>query len=238
MLKQICLSAMLLSASAGLWAQKKPKTDPKKTEPKNTPVTPAKADEFSQALGVAIGENLKQAGLSEKDVNFTDLAKAMELAFKNQSPIQNAQAQEMVNKKIQEIQAGKSAEQAKAGKEFLVQNAKNPNVKSLPSGLQYEVLKAGDGARPILSDKVKVHYHGTLIDGKVFDSSVDRGEPISFQLSGVIKGWQEGVALMPVGAKYKLYIPHELAYGERPAGSIPPFSTLIFEVELLGINVD
>lgn len=240
MLKQILLSAALLSASAGLWAQKGgKKPDPKttKTEPK-TNATTAKADEFSQALGVAIGENLKQAGLSATDVNFMDLAKAMEAAFKGEAPIPSGKAQEVVNQKITAIQAAKGAEQAKAGKDFLIANAKKAGVKSLPSGLQYEVIKEGEGARPTLSDKVKVHYHGTLIDGKVFDSSVQRGEPISFQLNGVIKGWQEGVALMMVGSKYKLYIPHELAYGDRPAGSIPPYSTLIFEVELLGINVE
>jgi FKBP-type peptidyl-prolyl cis-trans isomerase len=100
------------------------------------------------------------------------------------------------------------------------------------------VLTPGTGNKPSLTDKVKVHYHGTLIDGKVFDSSVDRGEPIAFPLNGVIQGWQEGVQLMQVGAKYRFFIPHELGYGSRPAGQIPPYSTLIFDVELLGINVE
>ena len=105
------------------------------------------------------------------------------------------------------------------------------------SGLQYKILKKGDGAKPSATDKVKVHYHGTLLDGKVFDSSVDRGEPISFPLDGVIKGWTEGVQLMPIGSKFKFFIPSDLAYGDRGAGGdIGPGATLIFEVELLAIE--
>ncbi|WP_196159250.1 FKBP-type peptidyl-prolyl cis-trans isomerase [Reinekea sp. G2M2-21] len=123
------------------------------------------------------------------------------------------------------------------GKTFLLENAKNVNVQSTDSGLQYEVLRAGTGAEhPKASDSVKVHYHGTLIDGTVFDSSVERGEPISFGLSQVIKGWTEGLQLMVVGEKTRFYIPSNLAYGNRAAGKIPPGSVLIFDVELLGIN--
>jgi FKBP-type peptidyl-prolyl cis-trans isomerase len=118
-------------------------------------------------------------------------------------------------------------------------NGKREGVKTTASGLQYEVLKPGTGAKPAATDTVKVHYHGTLIDGAVFDSSVDRGEPISFPLNGVIKGWTEGVQLMPVGSKYKFVIPSELAYGERGAGGkIGPNATLIFEVELLAIEAE
>lgn len=124
----------------------------------------------------------------------------------------------------------------KAGKEFLAANAKKANIKTTPSGLQYEVLKEGKGTRPTLQNTVKVHYHGTLINGKVFDSSVERGQPIEFGLGQVIKGWQEGVALMTPGSKYKLYIPHELGYGGQNAGQIPPYSTLIFEVELFEVK--
>ena len=127
---------------------------------------------------------------------------------------------------------------SKEGRDFLAANAKKPGVVSLPSGLQYEVMtKGAGGAKPTATDKVKVHYHGMLINGKVFDSSVERGEPISFGLNQVIKGWTEGVQLMSVGDKWKLFIPSELAYGERGAGNvIPPYAALIFEVELLGIN--
>jgi len=131
-----------------------------------------------------------------------------------------------------------AAEKAiKAGQAFLESNAEKEGVVTLPSGLQYEVLVEGNGARPTINDKVKTHYHGTLADGTVFDSSIDRGEPISFPLRGVIRGWQEGIPLMPIGAKYRFYIPQELAYGMRsPSPSIPPGSMLIFDVELLGIN--
>lgn len=122
-----------------------------------------------------------------------------------------------------------------AGEKFLAENAKREGVTVTASGLQYEVIKMGEGNKPSATDKVKVHYHGTFIDGKVFDSSIERGEPISFGLNNVIKGWTEGVQLMPVGSKFRFYIPQELAYGKWN-GPIPPFSTLIFEVELLGIE--
>ncbi|HHT61557.1 MAG TPA: FKBP-type peptidyl-prolyl cis-trans isomerase, partial [Bacteroidales bacterium] len=120
---------------------------------------------------------------------------------------------------------------------FLEDNKKDSSVIETPSGLQYKVLKMGEGAKPQASDKVKVHYHGTTIDGTVFDSSVNRGEPVTFSLNQVISGWTEGLQLMPVGSKFKFFIPYDLAYGERGAGKIiPPYSTLIFEVELLEIN--
>lgn len=122
------------------------------------------------------------------------------------------------------------------GEQFLAENGLKEGVITTASGLQYEVIKMGKGQKPVASDKVKVHYHGTLIDGTVFDSSVDRGEPIVFGLNQVIKGWTEGVQLMPVGSKFRFYIPQELGYGAQQAGSIPPYSTLIFEVELLGIE--
>jgi FKBP-type peptidyl-prolyl cis-trans isomerase len=119
---------------------------------------------------------------------------------------------------------------------FLAENALKEGVKTTESGLQYEVIKMGKGKKPAATDRVKVHYHGTLIDGTVFDSSVERGEPTSFGLNQVIAGWTEGLQLMPVGSKFKFYIPQELGYGSRSTGSIPPYSTLIFEVELLGIE--
>ena len=123
------------------------------------------------------------------------------------------------------------------GKIFLEENANREGVMSTASGLQYEIMKPGNGPKPSVTDNVKVHYHGTTIDGNVFDSSVERGEPISFPLNRVIKGWQEGVALMPVGSKYKLFIPYDLGYGAQGAGAaIPPYATLIFEVELLDIE--
>ncbi len=122
------------------------------------------------------------------------------------------------------------------GEQFLAENALKDGVKVTDTGLQYEVLRMGKGAKPAATSTVKVHYEGTLIDGTVFDSSIQRGEPIEFPLNGVIKGWTEGLQLMPVGSKFRFYIPQELGYGAQSAGSIPPYSTLIFEVELLGIT--
>ncbi len=134
---------------------------------------------------------------------------------------------------------GKAAENISAGTAFLAENSKNEGVQSTASGLQYQVLQAGTGTiHPTAKDRVKVHYHGTLLDGTVFDSSVDRGEPISFGLSQVIRGWTEGLQLMVEGEKTRLFIPSSLAYGNRAAGKIKPGSTLIFDVELLGINAD
>ena len=145
-------------------------------------------------------------------------------------------AQGIHDQKMKHNQDVKTEKLTKAGKDFLAQNAKKPGIKTTASGLQYEVLKQGNGAVPTKTDKVKVNYEGKLIDGTVFDSSYQRGEPAVFGLNQVIKGWTEGIALMPVGSKWRLYIPQELGYGERQSGKIPPYSTLIFDVELLGIE--
>jgi FKBP-type peptidyl-prolyl cis-trans isomerase FklB len=145
-------------------------------------------------------------------------------------------AEKLQQNKMQANRKAKAEKLTKAGREFLTANAKKPGVITTPSGLQYEVLTQGTGDVPQKTDKVKVHYEGKLIDGTVFDSSIQRGEPAVFGLNQVIKGWTEGLALMPVGSKWRLYVPQELGYGERQAGKIPPYSTLIFDVELLGIE--
>jgi len=137
---------------------------------------------------------------------------------------------------VQKQQGEKALGNKKVGQEFLAANSKKPGVVTLPSGLQYQIIKAGAGPKPKLTDMVRVHYHGTLIDGRVFDSSVDRGQPIELNVNGVIPGWTEALQLMPVGSKWKLFIPSELAYGDRQAGQlIAPGSTLVFDVELLDI---
>ena len=147
-----------------------------------------------------------------------------------------AKAETIQEKKMQYNKQVKTEKLTKAGKDFLVENAKKPGIVTTPSGLQYQVLTQGNGVVPQKTDKVKVNYEGKLIDGTVFDSSYQRGEPAVFGLNQVIKGWTEGLALMPVGSKWRLFIPQELGYGERQAGKIPPYSTLIFDVELLGIE--
>ena len=137
---------------------------------------------------------------------------------------------------LEEEAKAQFAQVREAGEKFLAENAKRSNVVTLPSGLQYEIITEAIGQKPTASDKVKVHYHGTLIDGTVFDSSVRRGEPATFGVTQVIQGWVEALQLMPVGSKWKLYIPYNLAYGEQGAGQmIAPYSALIFEVELLEI---
>lgn len=146
-------------------------------------------------------------------------------------------AQDVSNKKSEANRQAKIAVQTEKGRAFLAENAKKPGVVSLPSGLQYKVLKQGDGIVPQKTDKVKVHYEGRLIDGTVFDASSKHGnEPATFRPDQVIKGWTEALTMMPVGSKWQLYIPQELGYGERAAGQIPPYSTLIFDVELVGID--
>ena len=193
-------------------------------------------DKISYALGLSMGQNLMSSGV--ENLNYQDLAQGIEDVLTKQQPkISYQEAQQVLNQFFQELEA-KVAKAARAdGELFLAENAKREGVKVTASGLQYEVLEATIGQKPKATDKVKVHYEGTLIDGTVFDSSYRRGEPITFPLNGVIAGWTEGLQLMSVGSKYKFFIPYQLAYGERGAGqSIPPYAALIFTVELLGIE--
>ncbi|HPE40969.1 MAG TPA: FKBP-type peptidyl-prolyl cis-trans isomerase [Bacteroidales bacterium] len=192
---------------------------------------------ISYALGANVGESFKSNGI-EIDFNaFKDgFLAGMEGNNKFTPDEMNAIFQQL-NQMIQSKQsAGAEAEKAK-GQKFLDENKSKEGVITLPSGLQYKVITMGTGAKPSATDVVKVHYHGTTIDGTVFDSSVQRGEPISFGLNQVIPGWTEGVQLMPIGSKFIFYIPSHLAYGDQGAGgAIKPGATLIFEVELLGIE--
>ena len=193
-------------------------------------------DSLSYSVGIMIAQGMKQQGL--KELNSQDLAKGLEDALKgNPLQIDEANAAKIFQDHLQKQKEKEHADVVTAGKEFLAANAKRPEVTTLPSGLQYEVMKEGTGPIPTAKDKVKVHYHGTLIDGTMFDSSVERGEPTSFGVTQVIQGWVEALQLMKTGSKWKLFIPSNLAYGERGAGPvIKPFSTLVFEVELLEIE--
>ncbi len=193
-------------------------------------------DKISYAIGLSMGQNLRSSGVTR--LEYADLAKGIQDVLEGQKPqITYQEAQTILGRFFSELESRIAGEQKKAGEDFLAANAKRAEVKTTPSGLQYEILEATIGQKPKATDKVRVHYEGTLIDGTVFDSSYKRGESISFALNQVIKGWTEGLQLMSVGSKYKLYIPYQLAYGEQGAGgSIPPYSALIFTVELLGIE--
>lgn len=249
------LFAALSIVSVGAMAQAN-KTTTAKTAPKPATKAPATTavfknnlDSVSYAVGLRIVENLKANGLEK--VNMALLQKAMnDAAQKKPALLNEAAINQCMSKFSQEVNATKmeemrkenavaSAANRKEGQAFLAENAKRAGVVTLPSGLQYEVLKAGtDNTHPTLASRVKCHYTGTLLNGTKFDSSVDRGEPITFPLSNVIAGWQQALPLMTVGSKWKLYIPADLAYGDnpQPGGAITPGATLIFEVELLGIE--
>ena len=187
------------------------------------------AVDLNYAIGVVMANQFKSQGFENLDVEA--VKKGMADFYSGTTTIDANAAGAMVQQKVVEMQEG-------AGKKWLEENLEtNKNVKVTESGLQYEVLTPGSGASPESTDEVTVHYVGTLTNGTEFDSSVKRGQPASFPLNRVIKGWTEGVQLMNIGSKYRFYIPHELGYGARGAGgSIPPFSTLIFEVELLSIK--
>lgn len=193
-------------------------------------------DSVSYSLGVNIGENLKT---QFPDINLKNFELAIKDVLDNQKvpKISGADAQKVIQNYFQKQQAKASESVIEEGKKFLTENSKKDGVITLESGLQYEIIKSGEGAKPTINDQVTTHYHGTLLDGTVFDSSVERGQPATFPVSGVIKGWTEALQLMTVGSKWKLFVPYDLAYGERGAGpKIGPYTTLIFEVELISIN--
>jgi FKBP-type peptidyl-prolyl cis-trans isomerase FklB len=193
-------------------------------------------DSVSYSIGVNIAKNLKSQGIENVDAE--TMAKAIKDVYGTKTLLINPdEANRFLGTYFQKMQQKKAEENTARGKKFLEENKNKTGVVTLPSGLQYQVIKEGTGEKPAATDKVTVHYHGTLIDGTVFDSSVDRGQPASFGLNQVIKGWTEGVQLMKVGSKYRFFIPAELAYGEQsPSPVIGPNSTLIFDVELLSID--
>ncbi len=192
-------------------------------------------DEVSYALGLSIGQNFKASGI--KAITSEDFIAGLQDALAEREPqMTTERAREVINQLFMRLQQEEAELNAAAGKEYQEIMRHKSGVVTLPSGLQYEIIREGKGAKPKATDKVRVHYHGTLINGVVFDSSVERGEPAEFPLNAVIPGWTQILQLMPVGSKWRVVIPSELAYGSRGAGDvIRPNMTLIFEIELLDI---
>jgi len=240
-MKNIILAIILLLFSSGeaLFAQKSNKKGTKK-DAKPVLVLTNFSDTISYMIGTDIARSLKQNNLQvNQEILFQGIRDGMNgkdtLFTKEQFNTYMQRLQKELRKKMEEEQA-KEAERNKAiGKKWLEDNKKKPGVMETASGLQYKVIKEGQGPKPGPNSTVKVHYEGRLIDGKIFDSSYDRGEPLELSLTNVIKGWTEGLQLMPVGSIYELYIPSELGYGDRSLPNIPAGSVLIFKVELLDI---
>ena len=193
-------------------------------------------EKLSYALGLLIGHNLK--GMNIDGLVTAEFTRAVEQVLKGEKvEMTEVQAQGMVQEFMKEQQEIAGREVRESGEKFLADNAKREGVTTTASGLQYEVLTEAIGQKPVATDSVRCHYEGRLIDGTVFDSSYQRGEPTSFPLQGVIKGWTEGLQLMSLGSKFRFFIPYTLAYGAQGAGgAIPPYAALVFDVELLGIN--
>ncbi|MCY7349934.1 MAG: FKBP-type peptidyl-prolyl cis-trans isomerase [Cytophagaceae bacterium] len=252
-MKKVFLVACSFSVAFAVSAQTKkppPRTAPKpaataKPAPANSAVLlKTQNDSLSYAIGVNLGQNFRNQNL--QGISGSTLGRAVDNVLKGQktllSPDQAAAILNTYSTKMREQQMKEQAKQfepnKKAGEAYLAANKSKDSVVTLPSGLQYKILKKGEGPKPTANDRVKTHYHGTLIDGNVFDSSVQRNEPISFAVTGVIPGWTEALQLMPVGSKWRLFIPYQLAYGEPgSAPTIQPYSALIFDVELLAIEL-
>lgn len=192
-------------------------------------------DKLSYALGLSMGQNFKGSGVDK--INVSDFAAALQAVYAGEKPeMTYDEAKQVVQEYFTNLQARAGEENAKAGRDFLANNAKQEGVVVTESGLQYLVVKEGSGKKPDPNDVVTVHYTGRLIDGTVFDSSVERGEPATFAVGQVIAGWVEGLQLMSEGAAYRLFIPSELAYGEHGTGPIQPNSALIFDVQLIKVG--
>jgi FKBP-type peptidyl-prolyl cis-trans isomerase len=233
------MAAILTLGSPATHAAETPAAKPQKAEA-SPPA--AQRDKTSYSIGLDVGRNIKGTGA---DLNVDMIIKGIRDAFGNQKPMYSdeeraaamAAFQAEVQQRRQQAMQAAGEQNRKAGEAFLVENKKKPGVITLPDGLQYRIVKEGAGKKPVETDTVEVQYRGTLINGTEFDSSYKRGRPATFTLGGIIPGWREALKLMPVGSKWELYIPPQLAYGERGAGGqIGPNATLIFEVELLAIK--
>ncbi|MCF2491844.1 FKBP-type peptidyl-prolyl cis-trans isomerase [Dyadobacter chenhuakuii] len=247
-LEKTILAALVAGVlvTTGSEAQTIKKTTKPAATVKKAPSTPVKAaatpavlknkmDSLSAAIGVSFSNSLNSQGIS--DINTEVLTKTINASLKGgKTAFTPEDANKFIGEYFQKLTEEKGAVFRVEGEKFLEENKKKEGVVTTESGLQYQIIKAGEGPKPAATDKVKTHYHGTLTNGTVFDSSVERGEPVEFPVNGVIKGWTEALQLMPVGSKWKLFIPYQLAYGERAAGpQIPAYSALVFEVELLEI---
>jgi FKBP-type peptidyl-prolyl cis-trans isomerase len=239
-MRNLLFIAFLLSIAHASLAQAPTTQPPKAKAPVPAPAKPAAPalkttlDSVSYAIGLMDGKFFKQQGFNQ--INGTLLGKGFSDALSGKTILTPEQADGVIRRQLQAMARKNIDKNIQDGKTFLANNAKRPGVKQTSSGLQYEVLKEGDGMRPTDSSTVKVHYEGTLLNGKKFDSSRDRGEPTSFPLNRVIAGWTEGLQLMKAGSRYKFYIPHTIGYGETGAGeNIPGGAVLVFDVELLEV---
>ncbi|HSB91925.1 MAG TPA: FKBP-type peptidyl-prolyl cis-trans isomerase, partial [Flavitalea sp.] len=201
---------------------------------KPVPAMKSAIDSFSYAIGLSIANFYKEQGIN--NINNTLVMQALNDAKASKPKLDEEQTNQVIIGFMQVKKGEKAAVAKLEGEKFCNENKKKPGVVELPSGLQYQVIKEGTGPKPTITDKVRVHYHGTVISGQVFDSSIDRGQPIEFNVNGVIPGWTEALLMMPVGSKWKVVIPSDLAYGDNQSGPyIKPGSTLLFDIELLDI---
>lgn len=249
-MKRFLLIFAATAISTLAFAQTKPGSTPAKKSPvpAKSSVSPAKPtvapapllknkiDSLSYSFGASIANDLKNRGVN--NLNYSALTKAMNDVFNSQASLLSPEkCQEIIYSFLSTLEKKKYVGTIATSAAYLAENKKKPGIIELPSGLQYEVLRTAEGPKPLATDEVTVHYKGTLTNGAPFDSSYDRGQPATFALNQVIPGWTEGLQQMPVGSKYRFFIPYNLGYGERGAGKdIPPYSTLIFEVELLKIG--
>ena len=239
-MKKLLLSILLITVTGMIWAQSITKTKPvaKNSTSKpvlQLPVLKNLSDSASYAIGVSVASFYKQQGITS--LNTTLVSKAINDILSGKKTLMDDEAASMcVNKLLNNMQEAKSGPAIEAGKAFLAKNGKRPEVKTTASGLQYEVITEGTGIKPTAADTFVCHYRGKLLDGTEFDASYNRGQPLVYPMMQVVRGWTEGLQLMPVGSKYKFYIPYNLAYGTNDNGAIPGGSTLIFEIELLDVK--